>query len=114
MINLARGISGAILLLTVASILLFLVLYKAYTSTLQRLLVHLTIVTCLHDVSFVLQLEHQFEYYGQKQFCAFVGFLDMWTSTMVHNFIIGINVFIVYTVYKQLSARQSVFKIYKL
>jgi len=101
-LNLARGISGAVSLLTVASILLFLVFYKAYTTTLQRLFVHLTIVTCLHDVSYVLQLEHQFEYYGQKQFCEFVGFLVMWASTLVYTFIIGINVFLVYTVYRQL------------
>ena len=101
-LNLARGISGAVSLLTVASILLFLVFYKAYASTLQRLFFHLTIVTCVHDVSFVLQLEHQFQYRSQKQFCEFVGFLDMWASTMVYNFIIGINVFLVYTVYRQL------------
>jgi len=77
-VNLARGISGAISLVIVTLILLFLVFYKAYTTTLQRFFVHLTIVTCLHDVSFVIQLEHQFEYRGQKQFCTFVGFLDMW------------------------------------
>jgi len=33
------------------------VLYKAYTTTLQRLFVHLTVVTCLRDVSFVIQIE---------------------------------------------------------
>ena len=101
-IDLAKSISGAISLVIVTLILLFLVFYKAYTSTLQCLFFHLTIVTCLQDVSFVLQLEHQFEYHGQKQFCEFVGFLDMWASTMVYIFIIGINVFLVYTVYKQL------------
>jgi len=100
-VNLARGISGAISLVIVTLILLFLVFYKAYTTTLQRLFVHLTIVTCLHDVSFVIQLEHQFEYHGQKQFCAFVGFLDLWTSTIVYIFIIGINLLLVYTIYKQ-------------
>ena len=77
-------------------------LYKAYTTTLQRLFVHLTIVTCLHDVSFVLQIEHQFQYQGQEKFCAFVGFFDTWTGTVVYNFIIGINVFLVYTIYQQL------------
>jgi len=83
-INLTRGIFGAISLVIVTLVLLFLVLYKAYTTTLQRLFVHLTIVTCLHDVSFVIELEHQFKYYGQKQFCAFVGFFDTWTSSMVY------------------------------
>ena len=102
-INLARGITGAVSLVIVTSIFLFLVLYKAYTTTLQRLFVHLTIVTCLHDVSFVMELEHQFEYYGQEQFCAFIGFFDTWAANMVYNFIIGINVFLVYTVYRQLS-----------
>jgi len=58
----------------VALILLFLVFYRAYGSTLQRLFFHLTIVTWLHDVSFVIELEHRFEYRGQKQFCEFVGF----------------------------------------
>jgi len=100
-LNLARGIAGAVSLLTVTLILLFLVLYKAYKTTLQRLFVHLTIVTCLHDVSFVLQIERQFQYQGQEKFCAFVGFLDMWTSTMVYTFIIGINMFLVYTYEKQ-------------
>ena len=100
-LNLAKCISGAISLLTVASILLFLVFYKAYTTTLQRLFFHLTIVTCLHDVSFVIELEHRFKYFGQEQFCAFIGFFDTWTANMVYNFIIGINVFLVYTVYRQ-------------
>jgi len=101
-LNLARGIAGAVSLLSVTLILLFLVLYKAYKTTLQRLFVHLTIVTCLHDVIFVIQIEHQFQYPGQEQFCAFVGFLDTWTSTMVYTFIIAIHVFLVYTVYRQL------------
>jgi len=87
----------------VTVILLFLVLYKAYTTTLQRLFVHLTIVTCLRDVNYVFQIEHQFEYYGQEQFCAFVGFFDLWTASMVYIFIIGINVFLVFTVYRQLQ-----------
>ena len=89
-------------LVIVASILLFLLLYKAYSSTLQRLFVHLTIVTCLHDVSFVMEIEHQFQYRGQKQFCTFLGFFDTWAANMVYNFIIGINVFLVYTIYRQL------------
>ena len=101
-LNLARGITAAVSLLTVTMILLFLVLYKAYTTTLQRLFVHLTIVICLHDVSFVLQIEHQFQYQGQEKFCAFIGFFDMWTGTVVYNFIIEINVFLVYTIYRQL------------
>ena len=100
-LNLTRGISGAVSLVTLTLIILFLVFYKAYTTTLQRLFFHLTVVTCLRDVSFVIQIEHQFEYRGQKQFCAFVGFFDLWTGAMVYNFIIGINIFIVYTVYKQ-------------
>ena len=101
-IDLAKSISGAISLVVVTLILFFLVFYKAYSSTLQRLFFHLTIMTCLHDVSFVIQIEHLFQYSGQKQFCEFVGFLDMWASTMVYNFIIGINVFLVYTIYRQL------------
>ena len=101
-LNLARSITGVISLVVVTLILLFLVFYKAYSTTLQRLSVHLTIMSCLHDVSFVLQIEHQFQYQGQKQFCEFIGFLDMWTSTMVYDFNIGINVFLVYTIYRQL------------
>ena len=88
-LNLIRGISGATSLFTLALILLFLIFYKAYSSTLQRLFAHLTIVTCLRDVSFVIQIEHQFEYRGQKQFGEFVGFFDLWTGAMVYNFIIA-------------------------
>ena len=102
-VNLARGISGAISLIIVTLILLFLVLYKAYGSTLQRLFVHLMIMTCLRDAIFVIQIEHQFEYHGQKQFCAFVGFFDLWISTIVYIFIIGINLLLVYTIYKQIQ-----------
>ena len=101
-LNLARSISGAISLVVVTFILLFLVFYKAYSTTLQRLSFHLTIAACMHDISFVLQIERQFHYHGQKQFCEFVGFLDYWTSTIVYDFNIGINVFLVYTIYRQL------------
>ena len=88
----------------VTSILLFLVLYKAYATTLQRLFVHLTVVTCLHDISFVIQIEHQFEYHNQMQFCAFIGFLDTWTGTLVYIFILAINLFLVYTIYRRLKS----------
>lgn len=101
-INLARGITGAISLVMVSLILLFLIFYKAYRSALQRLLVYLTMVTCMHDINFVLQIEHQFEYNGQNKFCAFIGFFDTWTSTVLYLFILQINLFLVYTVYKQL------------
>ena len=101
-INLARGLTGAISLVMVSLILLFLIFYKAYRSALQRLLVYLTMVTCLHDISFVLQIEHQFEYNGQNKFCAFIGFFDTWTSTVLYLFILQINLFLVYTVHKQL------------
>ena len=102
-LSLARGISGAISLLTVSSILFFLVFYKAYGSTLQRLFFHLTIVTCLYDITVVIELEHQFEYDGQKEFLKFVTFMDMWTSYMAYSFIFWINTFLFYTVYRELS-----------
>ena len=100
-INLTRFIAGTISLAIVILILLFLLLYKAYTTTLQRLFVHLTIASSLHDACFVIEVEHQFDYYGQEQFCAVVGFLDAWTSIMVYLFILGITLYVLYMIYKQ-------------
>ena len=78
-LNLARGIAGAVSLLTVT-----IWYFSSWCSIkhtqlhfMQHLFVHLTIVTCLRDVSFMIQIEHQFEYYGQEQFCVFVG-LPVW------------------------------------
>lgn len=83
--------------------LLLLVFYKAYTSALQRLFLHLTIVTTISEVILVLETEHLFEYKGQERFCQVLGFFVTWTSTMVYLFTFGIVFFLLYMVYKQLK-----------
>ena len=41
---------------------------------------------------------------GQKQFCAFVGFFNLWISTIVYIFII-INLLLVYSIYKLIQGK---------
>ena len=76
MFNLARGISGAVcLIISISILVLLLCVLKAYKSTLQRLIIYHAVLTTLHQLCNVLQLEYQFNYgnHGQSTVCSILG-----------------------------------------
>ena len=83
MFNLARGVSGAVFLLISIIILVFLLrVFKAYKSTMQRLILYNAGLTILYQFCNVLQLEHQFSYKGQTVVCRILGAFYMYIANV--------------------------------
>lgn len=95
-INLARSLSGILCMVVVMLILVVLLFYKAYKSTLQRLFLYITAATVIEEAAFSLAIEHQFYYPSQDKLCVFYGFLLEWTVS-ISNYLILCKIF--YLVY---------------
>ena len=97
-LNLARSLSGVTCLIIVTLILLLLIFYKAYKTTLQRLFLYITTMTALEEIAFSLAIEHQFDYPKQTVICMFVGFLLEWTVSITNYLILCKIFFLLYVV----------------
>ena len=93
-INLTRSIMALICVVIVALILLFLLCYKAYSTTFERLYLYVIIATLFSEAVEALGVEHQFYYEKQEKVCFWLGFVTHWTSVMVFIFAFGIILYL--------------------
>ena len=98
---LAGSIASAVSLVVIMLILLLLIFYKTYTSTLQRLLLYLTIVTVIQEASMTLGYAAQFEYNDQETFNIITS-VTTWSATVVYLSTIGIFIYLPFKFYKQI------------
>ena len=91
-INLARSLSGILCMVTVLLILIVLVFYKAYKTTLQRLFLYITAAVVIEEGAFTLAIEHQFYYQSQRSLCPYYGFFLEWTVS-TSNYLILCKIF---------------------
>ena len=101
-IHLSVSISSAVCLLLITFVFLLLIFYKAYTTTLQRLFIYLTITTVIQEASMTMEFEHQFKYSGQETFCKCITLISEWTNTMAYGFTLGIIVYLLYKFHEQI------------
>ena len=97
-INLTRSIMALVCVVTVALILLFLLCYKAYSTTFERLYLYVIIATLFSELIQTLGVEHQFQYENQETVCFWLGFVTHWTSVMVFIFAFGIILYLLYLI----------------
>ena len=100
-INLTRSITAMLCMVILALILLFLLCYKAYSTTFQRLYIYVIIATLFSEAIQVCGIEHQFHYEGQKMVCFWLGFITHWTSVMVFIFAFEIILYLFHLVITQ-------------
>ena len=99
--NLAMGITGTVcLLMSFVILVLLLCLFKAYKSTMQRLVLYNAVLTILYQLGNVLQLEHQFSYRGQDIVCAILGGFYMYIANVTFTFAAVIITYLLYLVLK--------------
>ena len=91
-INLARSLSGLVCMAVVLLILVVIVFYKAYKTTLQRLFLYITAATVFEEAAFSLAIEHQFYYTSQDKLCTIYGFFLEWTVSIT-NYLILCKIF---------------------
>ena len=94
-----RIVSPVCLVVTTLT-LLFLIFHKAYTSTLQRLLLYLTIVTVIQEACLTVGYTTQFEYSGHKKFCDMIGIFWQWSNTVGYLLTLAMIVFLPYKIYE--------------
>ena len=111
--NISRGVSGGVCTLLTIVILLLLLYNKSYKSALQRMFLYLTSTTILLEVFFTIQIERQFHYPGQEQFCSALGFFVEASGGISYMFTMGITIVSLYTVYKQLWRRDPLQRVTK-
>ena len=82
-IHLSVSIASAVCLLVITFILLLLIFYKTYKTTLQWLFLYLTITTVIQEACMTMDFEHQFQYSEQEIFCKCITFasLPLWVMT---------------------------------
>ena len=96
-------ISSAVCLLVITLLLLLLVFYKAYTSTLQRLLLYLTIMVVIQEACLTVGYSAaQFEYNDQETFCNIISIITTWSATASYLSTFGIFIYLPYKFYKQI------------
>ena len=95
-----RIVSSVCLVVTTLTLLL-LIFHKAYTSTLQRLLLYLTIVTVIQEPCLTVGYTTQFEYSGHKKFCDAIGIFWQWSNTVGYLLTLAMIVFLPYKIYEQ-------------
>lgn len=106
MANLIDAVSSAACFTILLLFLSLLVVYKAYKTALQRILLYLTIATALDAMTITFNIELHFNTDSKFKFCAWIGFLDAWTSTMIRLFSFAFTVYLTTTVYQTLKEQK--------
>ena len=81
---------------------MLLLCQKSYKNALQRSFIYLTTTTLILEVFLAMQIEHQFSYQGQDEFCSALGYLIQLSGGVNYMLTLGITFLLVYIVYKQL------------
>ena len=97
-LNLSISISGGLCFLISSSIILLLLLNKAFSSLLQRLFLYLMLATALRHLSLFSLIEHYFYYAGQEEVCIVVAYYNHWMVAMTLFFTIGMLLYLFYMV----------------
>lgn len=88
--------------------LALLVLHKACKTTLQRLLLCLTIVTALYAMVTSLNIELQFDFQtsAEFKFCKWIGFSNAWISNLIELFSLAFTVQLITITYQSFKGRE--------
>ena len=100
-VSLPGRIVSPVCLLVIILILLLLIFYKTYTSTLQRLLLYLTIVTVIQEACLTVGYATQFEYSGHKKFCDAMSIFWQWSNSVGYLLTLAMIVFLPYKIYER-------------
>ena len=100
-IRLTGSIASTLCLAVITLILLLLIFHKAYTSTLQRLLLYLMIFAVIQEACMTAGYTTQFEYSEHEIFCDMISIVWQWSTTVGYLLTLVMIVYLPYKVYKQ-------------
>ena len=100
-IRLTGSISSTVCMVVITLLFLLLIFYKAYTTTLQRLLLYLMIFTVIQEACLTVGYVTQFEYSGHKTFCNVISSFWQWSYTVGYLLTLVMIVYLPYKIYEQ-------------
>ena len=100
-IKLTGSITSAVCLVVISLLFLLLIFHKTYTSTLQRLLLYLTIITVIQEACLSVGYATQFEYSGHESFCDVISNVWQWSDTVGYLLTLAMIVYLPYKIYEQ-------------
>ena len=92
--NLSRGLTAAVCVMILVTMLLALCISKAFITIVQRLFLYLILATIFRELCLTATLEHQFYYKHQDEVCTALGFVTHWSSTIVIFSALGVILYI--------------------
>ena len=98
-IRLTGSTAATMCLVVITLLFLLLIFHKAYTSTLQRLLLYLMIFTAIQEVCMTAGYATRF---GHEPFCDMINIVWQW-SDVAYILTLGIIVFLPYKICEQLK-----------
>ena len=105
--NFSRTISAMVCTVITFAVLLVLILTKAYKTTLQRLFLYLTTIVLIQLILISMSIELQFTFKQREDMCVILAFLTVWTAVTTYLFAVGVTLFLLFLVFKQLRADKS-------
>ena len=102
-VRLTGNIVSTLCLAVITLILLLLIFYKTYTSTMQRLLLYLTIIAVIQEVWVTAGYTTQFEYSEHEIFCDMINIVWQWSDTVGYLLTLVMIVYLPYKIYEQLN-----------
>ena len=100
-IRLTGSISSTVCMVVITLLFLLLIFYKAYTTTLQRLLLYLMIFTVIQEACLTVGYVTQFEYSVHKTFCNVISSFWQWSYTVGYLLTLVMIVYLPYKIYEQ-------------
>ena len=100
-VRLTGSIVSTLCLAVITLILLLLIFYKTHTSTMQRLLLYLTIIAVIQEVWVTAGYTTQFEYSGHEVFCDMINIVWQWSTTVGYLLTFTMIVYLPYKIYQQ-------------
>ena len=110
-VRLTGSIVSTLCLAVITLILLLLIFYKTHTSTMQRLLLYLTIIAVIQEVWVTAGYTTQFEYSGHEVFCDMINIVWQWSTTVGYLLTL---VMIVYLPYISTVQERSISQTFKI
>ena len=100
-IRLAGSITSSVCLVVASLLFLLLIFHKAYTSTLQRLLLYLMIFSVIQEACLSVGYATQFEYSEHEAFCDMISIVWQWSTTVSYLLTLAMIVYLPYKIYQQ-------------
>ena len=101
--KLSRSVSAMICTAITLTILLAMILNRAYKTTLQRLFLYLTTMVLIQLIFISMNIELQFKFEQREEICSILAFFTAWSAASTYLLAMVTTLYLLYIMYKQIK-----------